>query len=109
MYYSEQSFDDFYYGKGSTFGDIHGSVGILFEQGSSRSLETTTSSGKLTYAFSVRNQFMATLGNIDGLVALRKDFLNYQKSFYQTANSEAKKNPVKGYLISLKNNRTNII
>ena len=106
MYYSEQSFDDFYYGKGSTFGDIHGSVGILFEQGSSRSLETTTSSGKLTYAYSVRNQFMATLGNIDGLVALRKDFLNYQKSFYQTANSEAKKNPVKGYLISLKNNRT---
>ena len=49
---------------------------------------------------------MATLGNIDGLVALRKDFLSYQKSFYQTANSEAKKNPVKGYLISLKNNRT---
>ena len=31
-YYSEESFDDFYYGKGSTFPDINGSIGILFEQ-----------------------------------------------------------------------------
>ena len=36
QYYSEESFDDFYYGKGSTFPDINGSIGILFEQGSSR-------------------------------------------------------------------------
>ena len=106
MYYSEQSYDDFYYGKGSTFGDIHGSVGILFEQGSSRSLETTTIQGKLTYSFSIRNQFIATLGTLDGLVALRKDFLSYQKTFYETSATEAKRNPIKGYLISLKSNRT---
>ena len=36
LYYSEESFDDFYYGKGSTFPDINGSIGILFEQASSR-------------------------------------------------------------------------
>ena len=36
LYYSEESFDDFYYGKGSTFPDINGGVGILFEQASSR-------------------------------------------------------------------------
>ena len=106
MYYSEQSFDDFYYGKGSTFGDIHGSVGILFEQASSRSLEVSTEQGKLTYAFTIRNHFVSTLGTLDGLVALKKDFLNYQKEFYSTASSVAKKNKVKGYLISLKENRT---
>ena len=33
QYYSEESYDDFYYGKGSTFPDINGSIGILFEQG----------------------------------------------------------------------------
>ena len=32
QYYSEESFDDFYYGKGSTFPDINGGIGILFEQ-----------------------------------------------------------------------------
>ncbi|MBT8296648.1 MAG: zinc carboxypeptidase, partial [Gramella sp.] len=34
LYYTEENYDDFYYGKGSTFPDINGSVGILFEQGS---------------------------------------------------------------------------
>ena len=49
LYYSKESFDDFYYGKGSTFPDINGSVGILFEQASSRALKTTTTSGCLLY------------------------------------------------------------
>ena len=106
FYYSEESFDDFYYGKGSTFGDIHGSVGILFEQASSRARETDSNQGKLTYAFSVRNQYMATLGAVDGLVALRNDFLRYQRNFYAKSADVASKNKVKGYLINLKENRT---
>ncbi len=35
LYYSEEDYDDFYYGKGSTYPDVNGSnkqVGILFEQ-----------------------------------------------------------------------------
>src|SRR5690606_14698027 len=36
FYYAEEDFDDFYYGKGSTFPDINGGIGILFEQASSR-------------------------------------------------------------------------
>ena len=106
MYYSQQSYDDFYYGKGSTFGDIHGSVGILFEQASSRALESETNQGRLVYAFTIRNHYMSTLGTLDGLVALRKEFLAYHRDFYATAPDAAKKNQVKGYLVSLKQNRT---
>jgi hypothetical protein len=36
LYYSQEDYDDFYYGKGSTYPDINGAVGILFEQASSR-------------------------------------------------------------------------
>ena len=36
LYYSEQGYDDYYYGKGSTFPDVNGGIGILFEQASSR-------------------------------------------------------------------------
>lgn len=32
LYFSGESFDDFYYGKGSTYPDAHGTIGILFEQ-----------------------------------------------------------------------------
>lgn len=106
LYYSEESFDDFYYGKGSTYGDIHGSIGILFEQASSRARETDSNQGRLTYAFSVRNQYMATLGTLDGLVALRSDFLRYHRNFYAKSAEVASKNKVKAYLINLKENRT---
>jgi len=106
MYYSQQSYDDFYYGKGSTFGDIHGSVGILFEQASSRALESETNQGRLVYAFTIRNHYMSTLGTLDGLVALRKEFLAYHRDFYATAPDASKKNQVRGYLVSLKQNRT---
>ncbi|MDC1520637.1 M14 family zinc carboxypeptidase, partial [Polaribacter sp.] len=58
-YYSEESFDDFYYGKGSTFPDINGSIGILFEQGSSRGHAQETANGVLTFPFTIRNQFTA--------------------------------------------------
>ena len=36
LYYTEEDYDDFYYGKGSTYPDVNGSIGILFEQASSR-------------------------------------------------------------------------
>ena len=35
LYYTEEDYDDFYYGKGSTYPDVNGSIGILFEQASS--------------------------------------------------------------------------
>ena len=36
LYFSKEVYDDFYYGKGSTYPDVNGSIGILFEQASSR-------------------------------------------------------------------------
>ena len=30
LYYSEESFDDFYYGKGSSYPDVNACIGILF-------------------------------------------------------------------------------
>ena len=36
LYYSEESYDDYYIGKGATYADLNGGVAILFEQASSR-------------------------------------------------------------------------
>ena len=49
LYYTEESFDDFYYGKGSTFPDINGGIGILFEQGSSRGHAQESVNGVITF------------------------------------------------------------
>lgn len=89
LYYSEESFDDFYYGKGSTFPDIHGSVGILFEQASSRGHAQESVNGVLTFPFTIRNHFTAALSTLEAGVNMRTDLLNYQRQFYQDARKEA--------------------
>ncbi len=83
LYYSEESFDDFYYGKGSTFPDINGSIGILFEQGSSRGHAQETVNGILTFPFTIRNQFTAALSTLEAAKSMRVKILQYQQSFYQ--------------------------
>lgn len=90
LYYSKENFDDFYYGKGSTFPDINGGVGILFEQGSSRGHAQESDNGLLTFPFTIKNQFVTALSTIDAGVALRTKLLNYQRQFYQDAAKEAK-------------------
>ncbi len=91
FYYSKESFDDFYYGKGSTFPDINGSIGILFEQASSRGHAQESVNGILTFPFTIRNQFTAALSTLEAAVAMRQKILSYQQSFYQQAFKEAAK------------------
>lgn len=99
LYYSEEGYDDFYYGKGSTYPDINGAIGILFEQASSRGLEREVPSGVLEYAFTIRNQFTASLSSLDAAVTLRGDLLAMQRDDYRDALTEARQNPVTGWLL----------
>jgi len=91
FYYTEESFDDFYYGKGSTFPDINGSIGILFEQASSRGHIQESSNGILTFPFTIRNQLTAALSTLDAAKGMREDILQYQHDFYKNARTEASK------------------
>ena len=92
FYYTEENFDDFYYGKGSTFPDINGGVGILFEQASSRGHAQESENGILTFPFTIRNQFTAALSTLEAAVGMRKTLLDYQRQFYNDARSEASGN-----------------
>lgn len=91
FYYTEESFDDFYYGKGSTFPDINGSIGILFEQASSRGHIQESTNGLLTFAFTIRNQFTAALSTLDAGYNMREELLKYQHDFFKEARNEAAK------------------
>ena len=95
LYYSEENFDDYYYGKGSTFPDINGSIGILFEQGSSRGHIQESENGLLTFPFTIRNQFTAALSTIEAAKNMRTKILNYQKGFYANTRIAAAKSKTK--------------
>ena len=95
LYYTEESYDDFYYGKGSTFPDINGGIGILFEQASSRGHMQETDNGILTFPFTIRNQFTTALSTLKAAKNMREDILKYQHNFYKNAREEASKQATK--------------
>lgn len=95
LYYSEENYDDYYYGKGSTFPDVNGSIGILFEQGSSRGHIQESENGILTFPFTIRNQFTTALSTIAAAQNMRTKILGYQKEFYANTRTAAAKNKTK--------------
>lgn len=103
FYFTKENYDDFYYGKGSTYPDINGGVGILFEQASSRGHVQETPNGLLTFPATIRNQFVTALSTLRGTVAIRKELLRHQREFYKQASARAAAFPVKGYVIGDKN------
>jgi len=98
LYYTQESFDDFYYGKGSTYPDVNGAVGILFEQASARGHVQESRNGKLTFPFAIRNQVRTSLSTQRGALELREKLLAYQRDFYRDNLAEARRRGVQAYV-----------
>jgi hypothetical protein len=98
LYYSEENFDDFYYGKGSTFPDINGAVGILFEQASSRGHAQESIHGVLTFPFTIRNQVTASFSTLKAVTEMKKELLTWQKEFFKKSAEKAAADPQKAFL-----------
>ena len=105
LYFTKENYDDFYYGKGSTYPDVNGAIGILFEQASSRGHAQQTNNGILRFPFTIRNQFTTTLSTLEGAKALRKEFLAWQRDFYKSAITESATAGVKAYVYGNANER----
>lgn len=100
LYYTGESYDDFYIGKGSTYPDVNGSVGVLFEQASSRGYHQATEHGLLTFPFTIRNQLTTSLSTLRSAQAFREEFLTYQQTFYREALAEAAAAKIRAYVFS---------
>ena len=100
LYYSEETFDDFYYGKGSTYPDVHGAVGILFEQASVRGHLRQTPHGERGFPFAIRNQFHTTLSTLRAALDKRRELLDYQHEFFASAYARAAEDDLTGYVFA---------
>jgi hypothetical protein len=98
FYYTQEGFDDYNYGKGSTFPDVQGAIGILFEQASSRGHVQESINGLLRFPFTIRNQFVTALSSLKAVYTLREELLNYQRQFFKDALTESSKDPAKAYI-----------
>ncbi|MBW3546408.1 MAG: zinc carboxypeptidase, partial [Bacteroidetes bacterium] len=98
FYFTKEVFDGTYPGYGSSYPDLQGGLGILFEQASSRGHEQETPMGNITFAFTIRNQYTSSLATVEAAVD-NKDLLHrYQRDFFASAISRAAKSPVKAYV-----------
>jgi hypothetical protein len=100
LYYTEESFDDFYVGKGSSYPDIHGSVGILFEQAGVKGHLKDTPGGQLSFPFAIRNHFMVSLSTLEAGLNIRTRLLESHRNFYKDALSQADKYAVKAFIFT---------
>ena len=96
LYYSKEDYDDFYFGKGSTYPDANGGIGILFEQGSSRGHIQNSQNGILTFPFAIRNQLTTTLSTLKAASSLKNELLAYMNTFYVNNFNESAKSKYKG-------------
>jgi Zinc carboxypeptidase len=100
-FFTQERYDDFYPGKGSTYPDLHGSVGILVEQGSTRGLIHEYAGVTRTFEQTILNPFRLSLASIDGLYEQHRTLMVYQRDFYGSQrNAWLSKSP-KAFLIEI--------
>jgi hypothetical protein len=97
MYFTKEAFDKLYPGYGSSYINFYGGAGFLFEQGSSRGHVQETTTIPITFAFTIRNQFTASLATIKASLAEKDALLDLRKNFYETAKKQAEASVIKGY------------
>lgn len=99
MYFTEDAYDDFYYGKGSTYPDINGSIGILFEQPRVNGAMVDGATIRRTFVDAIHNQVRTSLSTLKGAYELRDEFKRYQSGFFQTMKKRAAQSGLQGWVI----------
>ena len=108
LYFSQEHYDDFYYGKGSTYPDLNGGVGILFEQAGMEGHLRETANGALHFSFAIRNQVTTALSTYKAAAELRTELLDYQREFYRSGMEEAKADKRKAFVFSAPGDRARL-
>jgi hypothetical protein len=98
MYFTKEAYDKLYPGYGSSYINFYGGAGFLFEQASSRGHVQETNTIPLTFAFTIRNQFTASLTTIRASLAEKAMLLKLRREFYRVSKEQQAKSPIKGYL-----------
>jgi len=97
FYFTKEIFDGTYPGYGSSYPDLQGGLGLLFEQASSRGHKQTTAFGEITFPFTIRNQYVSSITTIKAAVENKRILRKYQQDFFKSGLSNASKRKIKGY------------
>lgn len=98
FYFTDEVYDSTYPGYGSTYMDLQGSLALLFEQASSRGHLQETSTGTISFAFTIRNQYVSSMATLKAAVTNKELLYKYQNDFFKNSLKKAEGSKVKGYV-----------
>ncbi len=104
FYFTQELFDDFYMGKGSTYPDLHGAVGILFEQASARGHAQKHQDGRLTFHSAIANHFATSLSSLRATAEMRQELLEYKRDFFVDSMKMAESRETSAFVFTSENN-----
>lgn len=88
LYFTKESYDNSYPGYGSTYPDIHGALGLVFEQASSRGHLQDSRMGKVAFAFTIKNHLTSSMATVRAAVAEKNTLLTHMENYFESAKSE---------------------
>ncbi|NND15462.1 MAG: zinc carboxypeptidase [Eudoraea sp.] len=97
FYFTKEVFDGTYPGYGSSYPDLQGGLGLLFEQASSRGHKQKTDYGEITFPFTIRNQYTSSITTVKAAVENKAYLRKYQQDFFKSAVRRADRSRVKAY------------
>jgi hypothetical protein len=97
LYFTKEIFDGTYPGYGSSYPDLQGGLGLLFEQGGSRGYKQETAFGEITFPFTIRNQYTSSITTIKAAVENKALMRKYQQDFFKSALTKSSKSKISGY------------
>lgn len=100
LFTSERGFDNFYVGKGSTYPQVNGSIGILFEVGAARGGLIEAERGLVSLLDNVRTHFRTSLTTVEGALANRVAISRYQKQFFADSARASSNDPRRAYVFT---------
>lgn len=98
LYWAKEVFDNSYPGYGSTYPDIHGGLGLVFEQASSRGHVQQSSTRVITFPFTIRNHVRTGLATVKASIENRELLLKHQQDYFKSALEEGIKSAIKAYV-----------
>lgn len=98
VFVSEEVFDDFYLGYGSSYPGLIGSIPYLFEQSSVRGLIQETEYGIQRYDDKIAQQARTAVALIASAHANRAELQSHMRDFFNESRQMANADPVRGYV-----------
>jgi hypothetical protein len=100
LFSSEEGFDNFYVGKGSTYPQVNGGLGILFEIGASRGGLIESARGEVSFGDNIRTQFRTALTTVEGALEDAGDIAAYQRGFFAEARADGAADRRRGFVFT---------